>query len=303
MNRTRLKADLTLFLVAIIWGSAFAAQRVAAEHIGPFLFNGSRFLLGGLVLLPLVRFRLSISAKNWLWIGAAGVLLCGGSVLQQAGLRWTTAGNAGFITGLYVVLVPLLMLVIWRHRMGWTVWLAAGVAGVGIFLLSAGGRFELAPGDGFELAGAFLWAGHVIIVGKAVQRINTLPFAIGQCLVAGFLNLILGLVFESNTLPGLLPAWWTVAYVGIFSVAIAYTLQAKGQKHAPPTDASLILSLESVFAALFGYLLLGETLQPIQWLGAGLILAAILMSQFAPSSEKPSESPQNSNADIEKSST
>jgi drug/metabolite transporter (DMT)-like permease len=203
-------------------------------------------------------------------------------VLQQAGLQWTTAGNAGFITGLYVVFVPVLMLVIWRQRMGWLIWVAALMAAFGIFLLSAGGRFELAPGDGFELAGAVLWAGHVVVVGKAMQRIDTLPFAIGQCLVAAALNLVLGLIFDWNTLPGLLPAWWTVAYVGIFSVAIAYTLQARGQKHAPPTDASLILSLESVFAALFGFLFLSENLRPEQLLGAGLILAAILISQFAP---------------------
>jgi len=283
MKRTRLQADLTLLLVAVIWGSAFAAQRVAAEHIGPFLFNGSRFLLGALVLLPLVRFRLKISRKNWPWVGAAGVLLCGGSVLQQAGMQWTTAGNAGFITGLYVVFVPVLMLVIWRQRMGWIIWVAALMAAGGIFLLSSGGRLELAPGDGLELAGAVLWAGHVVVVGKAMQRMDTLPFAIGQCLVSACLNLLLAAVFDWNTLPGLLPAWWTVAYVGIFSVAIAYTLQARGQRHAPPTDASLILSLESVFAALFGFVFLRENLRPEQLLGAGLILAAILVSQFAPS--------------------
>ena len=290
----RLKADLTLLLVAVIWGSAFAAQRVAAQYLGPFLFNGSRFLVGALVLLPLVRFRLKISRKNWLWIGASGVILCCGSVLQQAGLQWTTAGNAGFITGLYVIFVPVLMLVIWRQRIGWIIWAAALLAVSGIFLLSAGGRFELAPGDGFELAGAVFWAAHLVVVSKAIQRIDTLPFAIGQCLVAGVLNLILGLIFDWNTLPGLLPAWWTVAYVGIFSVAVAYTLQAQGQKHAPPTDASLILSLESVFAALFGFLFLKENLRPEQLLGAGLILAAILISQFSPSTPiKPVENDAN----------
>jgi drug/metabolite transporter (DMT)-like permease len=217
-------------------------------------------------------------------------LLCGGSVLQQAGLHWTTAGNAGFITGLYVIFVPVLMLIIWRQRIGWMIWIAALMAAAGIFLLSAGGRFELAPGDGLELAGAVLWAGHVVVVGKAMQRMDTLPFAIGQCLVAGGLNLVLGLIFDWNTLPGLVPAWWTVAYVGIFSVGIAYTLQAQGQRHAPPTDAALILSLESVFAALFGFLLLKENLRPEQLVGAGLILAAILLSQFTPSAKtKPGE--------------
>ena len=283
MRSLRLKSDLTLLLVACIWGSTFVAQRVAAEYLGPFLFNGARFLLGALVLLPLVRFRLQLGRKDWPWVGAAGVLVCGGSVLQQAGLQWTTAGNAGFITGLYVVFVPMLMLVIWRQRIGWVIWIATLLAAGGIFLLSAGGKFELAPGDGLELAGAFFWAGHLVVVGKAMQRIETLPFAIGQSLVAGGLNLVLGLALDWKTLPGLLPAWWTVAYVGIFSVAVAYTLQARGQKHAPPTDAALILSLESVFAALFGFIFLKEILRPEQLLGAGLILGAILLSQFTPS--------------------
>jgi drug/metabolite transporter (DMT)-like permease len=278
----RLKADLTLLLVAAIWGSAFAAQRMVADHVGPFLFNGSRFLLAGVLLLPLVRFRLKLDKKKFIWVGAAGALLCGGSVLQQAGLQWTTAGNAGFITGLYVVFVPILLLVVLRQRARWTIWAAALLAAVGMFLLSAGGKLELAPGDGLELAGAGLWAAHIIVVGRAMQEMETLPFAIGQILVAGVLNLALGLGLEWKTLPGLATAWWSVAYVGIFSVAVAYTLQAWAQKHAPPPDAALILSLESVFAALFGYLLLGETLRPEQLLGCGLILGAILLAQFGP---------------------
>lgn len=290
----RLKADLTLLLVAAIWGSAFAAQRAVADQLGPFLFNGSRFLLAGLVLLPLVRFRLKLDRKKFIWVGVAGGLLCGGSVLQQAGLQWTTAGNAGFITGLYVVFVPLILRVILRQRARWTVWAAALLAAVGMFLLSAGGKLELAPGDGLELAGAGLWAAHVIVVGRAMQEMETLPFAIGQVLVAGALNLALGLGLEWRTLPGLATAWWAVAYVGIFSVAVGYTLQAAGQKHAPPPDAALILSLESVFAALFGFLLLGERLRPEQLLGCGLILGAILLAQFGPVS-----TPEQPNTEIE----
>jgi drug/metabolite transporter (DMT)-like permease len=279
---TRLKADLTLLLVAAIWGSAFAAQRVAAGHIGACLFNGSRFLLAGGLLLPLVRFRLKMGRRQRLWAGLAGGLLCGASVLQQAGLQWTTAGNAGFITGLYVVFVPLILLLVWRQRLRWTVWAAALLAVAGMFLLSAGGRLRLAPGDGLELAGAGLWAAHVIVVGRAMQEMEALPFAIGQYWVAGTLNLLIGLGLEWQTLPGMAAVWWAVVYVGIFSVAVGYTLQARAQKHAPPTDAALILSLEAVFAALFGYLLLGETLRPEQLLGCGLILAAILLAQFKP---------------------
>jgi len=303
VDRTRLKADLTLFLVAAIWGSSFAVQRQVASSTGPFLFNGSRYLLAGLLLLPLVRFRIRVKARSWLWMLAAGTILVGGSVLQQAGMQWTTAGNAGFITGLYVVFIPLMILAVWRQRLAWTVWVAAAVAALGIFLLSANGKFVLAPGDGLELAGSVLWAAHVILVGKAMQRLDALPFAIGQYLVAGVLNLAIGLVVEPGTLPGLVGAWWAIAYVGVFSVAIGFTLQAVAQKHAPPTDASLILSLESVFAAIFGFILLGETLQPLQWLGAGLIMASIILSQFGPSSGKRAENSPRISPDVEQSVT
>ena len=281
----RIKADLSLFLVAVIWGSAFAAQRVAAEYIGPFLFNGSRFLLGALLLLPMIRFQLNLVKSEYFWVLAAGSILCGASVLQQTGLQWTTAGNAGFITGLYVVFIPLILLLVLKQRMHWLLWVAALLAALGIFLLSAGGTFQLAPGDGLELIGALFWAAHVVVISQAMKHMDALRFAIGQYLVAGVLNTVIGLVFEWQTIPGLLPAWWTVVYVGLFSVAIGYTLQVWAQKYAPPTDASLILSLESVFAAVFGYLFLGEVLLPIQLLGAGIILGAILLSQFIPSRE------------------
>ena len=285
----RIKADLTLLLVAVLWGSAFAAQRVAAETIGPFLFNGSRFLVGALLLLPLVHFRLKLDKSQRRWVLAAGTILCVASVLQQAGLQWTTAGNAGFITGLYVVFVPILMLLIWRRRISWLTWIAALLAAVGIFLLSAGGKLQLAPGDGLELIGAVFWAWHVVVIDRAMKHMDAMRFAIGQYLVAGVLNTILGLLFDWQTLPGLIPGWWTIIYVGLFSVAIGYTLQAKAQKHAPPTDASLILCLESVFAAVFGFIFLKEILRPEQLLGAGLILGAIILSQFVPAGERESE--------------
>lgn len=282
---TRLKADLTLLLVAAIWGSAFVAQRVAAAQMGPFWFNGIRFLIGGLLLLPLMRFRPKIEKRTRRWVAAAGGLLCIAGFLQQAGLRWTTAGNAGFITGLYVVFVPLILLVVWRQRSRWIIWAAVLMAAAGTFLLSAGGKFELAPGDGLELIGAVAWAAHVIVVGRAMRHMEALSFAAGQFLVAGVLNLILGLGLEPTALPGAAAGWWALAYASVISVAIGYTLQGAAQKHAPPTDAALILSLESVFALLSGFVLLGETLRPAQLAGAGLMLAAIVLAQFGPASQ------------------
>lgn len=277
----RLQADLTLLLVALIWGSSFAAQRVAAEHVGPFLFNGSRFILGALILLPLIKFKLNLNRKSWLLVALAGTVMCGASALQQAGLQSTTAGNAGFITCLYVVIVPVMMFVFWKQRTSWITWVSIVVAVFGMFLMSSGTTFSLASGDGLEFLGAFLWAAHVVIVGKAMQTMDTLHFAIGQYLINGILNIFLGLILEPNTLPGLMTAWWAILYIGLFSVAIGFTLQAKAQKQTSPTDVALILSLESVFAAIFGYLFLHEILSPLQLLGAGLMLTAIIASQFA----------------------
>jgi drug/metabolite transporter (DMT)-like permease len=279
ISTTRLRADLILLLVAFIWGSAFVAQRVAAQHMGVFLFNGLRFLLGSFLLLPWSLRRGRPDRQAIPWVALAGGLLFVGSALQQAGLKFTTAGNAGFITTLYVVLVPILLLVLFRQKLHWISWAAAVLAVVGMLLLSTGGALRLAPGDGLELLGAVAWALHVIVVGKAARRIDILLFSVGQFIVAGTLSLIVGLAFEWRSSAGLAEAWWTVLYIGVFSTAIGYTLQAMGQRHSPPADAAIILSMESVFAALFGFLLLDERLVAVQILGCGLILLAILMAQ------------------------
>jgi drug/metabolite transporter (DMT)-like permease len=282
----RFKSDLVLLLVALIWGSAFAAQRVAAEHLGPFLFNGLRFLVGVAALLPLARFRLKIDRKLLPWVGLAGTALFAASFLQQAGMQFTTAGNAGFITGLYVVLVPLWMVAFLRQPVSWVTWAAAVVATIGALLLSTGGEFKLNPGDALELVGAAIWAVHVLLVGWLARRMDILPFTIGQCIVSAVLNLVCAGIFDSATLPGLAPAWWAVLYTGVFSVGIGYALQGVGQRHAPATDAALILSMEAVFAAIFGFLFLNERLSALQLFGCFLILAAIIQVQLRPAAKK-----------------
>jgi drug/metabolite transporter (DMT)-like permease len=206
----RLKSDLILLATALIWGSAFAAQRVAAEHLGPFLFNGLRFIVAVLVLLPLARFRVKIERRILGKVILTGTMLFAASALQQAGLSTTTAGNAGFITGLYVVLVPLVMVVGLGQRVAWTTWMAALVATFGALLLSTGGELRLNPGDLFELAGALAWAFHVLLVGWLSRRTDITSFVIAQNIVAGLLNLGAAALFDLSTLPGIAPAGWAV---------------------------------------------------------------------------------------------
>lgn len=272
-----------LLFAAILWGSAFSAQRVAAQHIGVHLFNGLRFLTGTLVLLPLLLRRRSagLGGKKGFHPGVvlAGVLIFAGSTFQQAGLRQTTAANAGFITGLYVVIVPLVLFFGRKRALPVTGWISSLIATVGLFLLSTGGRFSLAPGDSLELIGAFLFALHVLTIGRLVRTTDVLVISIGQYLVCGALSLGTSFFFETNNMAALSGVWWTIAYTGIASIALGYTLQVAGQSEAPPVDAAILLSSEAVFAAVFGWILLGEGLSPLQMAGSGLLLAAMLLVQ------------------------
>jgi len=276
----RLKSDLTLLLVAIVWGSGFVAQRLASSQTSVFWINGSRSLLGVLVLLPFIGFRLQLTRDQRPLILLAGCALFSGGTLQQIGLITTTASNAGFITGLYVVLVPILLTIFWKRKADPLTWIAAVVAAIGLGLLSTGGSFKLNPGDVFVLLGALAWAVHVILVGIAMKKVDFIPFAIGQYLVVTLLNLLLGSVFTLKAFPTTLPTWLAIAWLGIFSTGIGFTLQGAGQKYSPPADAAIILSMEAVFASLFGMLFLKEKLNWVQWVGCGLILAAMLLAQW-----------------------
>ena len=280
----RVKSYLTLFLVAAIWGGGFIAQRLASSTVGPFLFNAMRFLLAIICLWILSGFKVQFHRESLPMILLAGAALFGGSTLQQVGIRFTTAGNAGFITGMYVVLIPILLALFWREKFHWLVLVAAVLATVGLGLLSLSGTFKLNPGDALELGGAFLWALHVILVGRAMKKMDLLEFSIGQYLVVGVLDLVIGLVFETSTLPAIPLNILPILYGGVISIGIGFTLQAKAQMKVNPSSAALILSLEALFAAIFGWLLLGEKLLPLQWLGGILILAGIALAQFQPRS-------------------
>jgi drug/metabolite transporter (DMT)-like permease len=291
LRQRRVWADLALLTVSLIWGAAFVVQRIAAAQIGVFLFTGMRFLLGAAALTPLAIFgagragrrsraqRQGITRETLAGIALLGLLMVGGAAFQQAGLIYTTAGNAGFITGLYVVLIPLFLALFWKQRPHLAIWVAALMSAIGLFLLSTGGQMRLNRGDILVLICALFWAVHVILLGRLVHKVDVLQLSIGQYLVCGSIGLVIGLVLEADTLPAMVENWWVVAYTGLLSVGLGYTLQAVGQRVAPPADAAIILSLEAVFAALSGWLFLGETLGLMQLLGCGIMFAGMSLAQ------------------------
>jgi drug/metabolite transporter (DMT)-like permease len=282
----RLKADLTLLIVSVIWGSAFVAQRVAGQLGSVYLFNGTRYLLAALIVLPLaLRAKRTenppakILRDQYKWMFVAGFLLFVGSGLQQAGMVYTTAGNAGFITSLYVVFVPFALFFVWREKPHWMSIVAVVLAGAGAFLLSTGGRFEVKAGDALELVGALFWTFHVIVLGKFAAKFEAISFSVGQLFVCAILNLSIGLFIE----PLMSFNWqlmFAITYTAFFSLGLCYTLQVWAQRHTPPADAALILSLESVFAVISGWLILNEKLILIQIFGCVLIFIAVVLSQF-----------------------
>ncbi|WP_243309858.1 DMT family transporter [Fundidesulfovibrio agrisoli] len=284
-----LRADILLLITALVWGFAFVAQRVGMEHVGPFVFNGVRFALGACALLPLairstgrIFPRECSNAPAWLGYLCAGAALTAGASLQQIGMLHTTAGNAGFITCLYVILVPLFAALLGRRTPLGTV-LGALCAVAGMYLLSINEQFRINPGDLMELIGAFFWAGHVLVAAWFAPRMNPIHLAVGQYAVCSVLSLIFAVVTgESFALDGLMDAAVPILYGGLLSVGLAYTLQLVAQRDANPSHAAIILSLESVFAALGGWLLIGETLTPRGMAGCALMLAGMLLSELWP---------------------
>lgn len=286
-----LRANLLLVLAALIWGLAFVFQRIAAASVGSLTFNAARFFLGALSVIPLIRIlprdivdgeevRRRHAFRRALVPGTlAGFILFGGSVLQQMGLVGTTAGKAAFITGLYIVLVPLAGL-FFRHRPGLNTWAGALTATVGLWLLSVTAAFTISRWDLLVLIGAIFWTAHILVISHFSERVPVLHMALVQYLVTACLSII-GAALTEPWVPGALAgAWIPIVYGGVFSVGIAFTLQILGQKDSPPTVASLILSLETVFAALFGGIFLHETLGFRELLGAVLMGAGMVLAQL-----------------------
>ena len=292
MKHRKLVSSLMLIVAALIWGTAFVAQRKGMEYAGPLAFNGVRTLIGSLVLLPVALIFRPAKAANLRKTLLAG-LLCGlclfmATNLQQIGLTSTEAGKAGFITTFYIILVPVLGLFL-RKKTGAVTWLAVAVALVGLFFLCVKpGEVRIAPGDLLVLGCAFFFAVQILVIDFFVQEVDGVLLSCVQFAVDGVLSLIAAFLFEKPDFPALFRGWIPLLYTGILSCGLAYTLQILGQKNLHPTVASLLMSLESAFAVLGGWLILHERLTRRELLGCALMLAAVLLVQLAPAKkEKP----------------
>lgn len=282
-----LQSNLLLLLAAAIWGLAFVAQRVGMDYVGPFTFNGIRFLLGSLSLLPLILYyrnqhKQTAPARPRDAIKAgvlAGLILFIAASLQQIGLIYTTAGKAAFITCLYIVLVPMAGIFL-KQYVSITTWISSVFAIVGLYLLCVKESFFISYGDLLQLVGALFWAAHILIIGHYASRVDVLQLSFFQFITCGMLSLAIAAGFETVALDGLVGALIPILYGGIFSVGVAYTLQVIGQKYSPPAHAAIILSMETVFAALGGFWLLDERLGFKELIGCGLMLTGMLLTQL-----------------------
>ena len=280
--------EALLLLTAIIWGLAFVAQRAGMESIGPFAFNGLRFILGSISLLPLFYFfkqkpkqdNATAQPKQTIKGGIiSGVVLFIAASLQQVGMVYTTASNGGFITSLYVIIVPVLGLFI-GQKVNKQTWGGAAMAVAGLYLLSVQDGFSINPGDLFVFASAFFWAAHLIIIGHYSTKTDVLRLAAMQFAVTGVLSMVVSIIIETTTMSQVIEAGIPILYGGLMSVGVAYTLQIIGQRKALPSHAAIILSLEALFAAIGGWILLSEKLNLQQQLGGMLMLTGLILAQI-----------------------
>ncbi len=308
----KLRGNLLLILTAFIWGVSFVAQSVGMEYVGPFTFNATRFFLGGIVLLPLV-WRNAARARRQnggqapvpLKTVLLGGFLCGvalfiASTLQQLGIQTTSPGKAGFITALYIVIVPLLGLFL-KKKPPVLVWIGVALAAAGMALLCLNEEFSISRGDTLVFLCAVCFSFHILIIDHFSPKADGVTLSCIQFFVSGLASLVLMLVFETPTAAQIKDAWMPIAYSGVLSCGVAYTLQVVAQKDTDPAVASLLLSLESVFAVLGGGVLLHQWLSAREALGCVLVFAAIILAQIDPAQlrrrlkggQSPSESEPN----------
>jgi len=285
----RYQANLLLLLAGALWGMGFVAQSNAMNAIGPFLFIGTRFLLAFILILPFAiregkKAETTLKAEDWRMFGLIGIFMFGGMGAQQLGLLTTTVTNSGFLTGLYVVLVPFVGVILYRQWPNPIVWPSALCALVGIWLLSGGNALSgLSQGDWLTILCACIWALQVFFISRSASHTGRpITLAVTQFGITGALGLLLALFLEPISLVAIQAASTEIIYAGVFSGGIAFTLQVIAQRHTTAPQAALLLSTEAVFAAIFGAIFLGDRVPPSGLMGCGLIFAAILMVEVIP---------------------
>ena len=290
MNRKALRGSLLLLLGAVIWGAAFAAQRAGMDHVGPFTFSGVRMLLAGIVMIPasmLSRRKagpvtVEVQKKQRRGGLICGLLLFFATSLQQIGLVYTSAGKAGFITALYVVLVPVAGWVFLRKQPGKMIWAGVGLAVIALYLLCVPAEgFVIEKGDALLLGCAVCFTGQILCVDHYAPQVDGLTLARDEFLITGALSMIIAVFTEEIRMDGILEAAFPIIYSGIFSGAVGYSLQIIGQRDVNPTVASLVMCLEAVFAVLTGAILLGERMTGREIAGCVLMFCAVILAQLS----------------------
>lgn len=287
MNKKSYFGDLTLLLAAFIWGTAFVAQIAGMDRIGPFTFNTSRSVIAILCLglyLWISKIKFPENKVELLKAGViCGFLIFVGTSLQQIGLQYTTAGKTGFITSFYILIIPFLGIFL-KHKIDLSIWISVIIGFIGLYLLAVPSLtdFSVNKGDFIVFLGSFCWAGHILVIDHYSKKFNPICLSFLQFVVLTILSAICSFIFENETLTlyNIAASWKAIAYAGFMSSGIAYTLQMIGQKYTNPVVASLILSLEAVFAALSGYLILDEVMTNREFLGCVIVFISIIFSQI-----------------------
>lgn len=295
MKKTQVKNSLLLLLTATIWGTAFVAQSVGMDYVEPFTFTFARSIIGGIVLIPCIYFlrwlkkredkdagvnRLFVTKIEWIGGICCGLALCAASNFQQIGISYTTVGKAGFITALYVVIVPIMGL-FFKRKVSFVVWICVALSVIGLYLLCmTEGSFTLAYGDLLVLVCAILFSIHIMVIDHFSPKGDGVVMSCIQFFVCGIVSGIIMLFVESPDLGNIMAAKMPILYAGVLSSGVGYTLQVVGQKGMNPTIASLIMCLESVVSVLAGWLILGEALSNRELLGCVLMFVAIVLAQM-----------------------
>ncbi|MGM9933528.1 DMT family transporter [uncultured Clostridium sp.] len=291
MNKSNIKGNVILIITALIWGTAFVAQSVGMDYVGPFTFITARYIVGGLFLIPCIYLldkmnkktvkESSHNDKKTLFVAGilCGIALFTASCFQQIGIQYTTVGKSGFITSLYIVIVPMLG-ILFKKKVPAKVWISVVISLIGLYLLCMNEVFSISRGDFFILICAFCFSIHILIIDKYSSLVDGVRMSCIQFFVAGLLGVIPMLIFENPQIKDILNACSPILYAGIMSSGVAYTLQIIGQRYTSPVLATLIMSLESVFAALSGWIILGEILSLKEFAGCCLVFAAIILAQL-----------------------